>query len=90
LNDFGESFEERGWRIECFVNNNESTLKHFKADKDKGRPKKFDLGLSTKYFEALSYYYQHNEKQPWIEFVNEIYEPLGGQLFAGFVMDKNR
>jgi PPOX class probable FMN-dependent enzyme len=52
--------------------------------------KKFDEGLSEKFFDALNHYYEDNEKQPWVEFVYEIYRPLGGQLFAGFVMGKSQ
>ncbi|WP_067621131.1 hypothetical protein [Alicyclobacillus acidiphilus] len=45
---------------------------------------KFDEKLATKFFETLRHFYRHGDKQPFIDFVNSIYEPLGGQLFDGF------
>jgi hypothetical protein len=185
LSDYRESFEEYGWRIECFINNQESYLRHFKSDKDKGRPvlatmiaegmvlknngladklkeaavdfinqgptplteeyiissryfmfdllddfidaknreealitlntlsiqlgdfilrlngqwsgrgktltralNKFDEEISKKFFDALNRFYQDNDKQSTVEFLDKIYRPLGGQLFAGFAMGK--
>lgn len=45
---------------------------------------KFDQPLADRFFDALQAYYKQGEKMPFVEFVNEIYEPLGGQLFDGF------
>lgn len=44
----------------------------------------FDVHLSERYFRALEMFYMTGEKQLIIDFVNDIYEPLGGQLFDGF------
>jgi len=46
--------------------------------------KEYDEALSTRYFYTLNEYFQNRNKQPFVDLVNEIYEPLGGQLFDGF------
>ncbi|QKE74137.1 nucleotidyltransferase domain-containing protein [Arthrobacter citreus] len=46
--------------------------------------KEYDESLSERYFNTLNEYFRTRNKQPFIELVNEIYEPLGGQLFDGF------
>lgn len=46
--------------------------------------KQFDEVMYKRYFETLDYYYIGREKQPFIDFVNEFYEPFGGPLFDGF------
>jgi predicted nucleotidyltransferase len=46
--------------------------------------KKFDERLCDEFFDALNSYYKNGNKQPFIEFVNNIYKPLGGALFDGF------
>ncbi|WP_162137281.1 nucleotidyltransferase domain-containing protein, partial [Paenibacillus senegalensis] len=48
ISDFRESFEEFGWRIECFIHNFESVNRDFKSDRDKGRPV-----LATMIFEGI-------------------------------------
>jgi predicted nucleotidyltransferase len=50
--------------------------------------KEFDEGLYKRFFESIDYYYKDGEKQPFINFVNEFYEPLGGPLFDGFKLGK--
>ena len=40
------------------------------------------------YFETLDFYYKNGEKQPFINFVNNFYEPFGGSLFDGFKQEK--
>jgi hypothetical protein len=186
ISEYRESFERYGWRIECFVNNNESCLKHFRSDREKGRPvlatmiiegkvlrdkglvekikeealfyikqgptplasefirasryfmydllddfidakseeeeiillntisiqladfilrlngqwsgrgktltralKNYNSELSDRFFSALNTYYRDKNKQPIVEFINDIYEPIGGQLFDGFSMGKS-
>jgi hypothetical protein len=186
ISDYRESFVRYGWRIECFVNNNESCLKHFRSDREKGRPvlatmiiegkvlrdeglvekikeeallyikqgptpltsefirasryfmydllddfidakseeeeiilintisiqladfilrlngqwsgrgktltralKNYNSELSDRFFSALNTYYRDRNKQPIVEFINDIYEPIGGQLFDGFSMGKS-
>lgn len=44
----------------------------------------FDRELAERFFQALQVYYQQGQKEPFIRFVAEVYEPLGGFLFAGF------
>lgn len=44
----------------------------------------FDTNLSERYFQVLGIFYTTGEKKSFIEFVDSIYEPLGGQLFDGF------
>lgn len=44
----------------------------------------FDEEIYIMYFETLDFYYKNGEKQPFINFVNEFYEPFGGSLFDGF------
>lgn len=50
---------------------------------------KFDEELAVKFFESLRHFYRQGNKQPFIDFVNLIYEPLGGQLFDGFKQVRN-
>lgn len=50
--------------------------------------KKYDQELCEQYFNALNRYYQNKDKQALVEFVNQIYQPLGGQLFEGFSQGK--
>lgn len=185
VTDYRESFEEYGWRIECFINNFESYKRHFKSDREKGRPvlatmivegkvlkdkgqalelkdiadnfikpgpepltieyinssryfmfdllddfvdsknheeavitlntlsvqlvdfilrlngqwsgrgktlsrglNKLDTEMCKRFFMALDCFYKWNNKKQIIEFVNEVYKPIGGQLFAGFSMGK--
>lgn len=46
--------------------------------------KKYDEQLYNRFFESLDAYYKRGEKKPLINFVNDIYKPLGGPLFDGF------
>lgn len=50
--------------------------------------RQFDEVTYKRYFETLDYYYEMREKQPFIDLVNEFYEPLGGPLFDGFSQGK--
>ena len=50
--------------------------------------RQFDEVTYKRYFETLDYYYKGGEKQPFIDFVNEFYVPLGGPLFDGFSQGK--
>ncbi|WP_077247793.1 nucleotidyltransferase domain-containing protein [Bacillus sp. FJAT-27225] len=49
---------------------------------------KFDEGLYKRFFESLDCFYKNGEKQEFINFVNKVYEPLGGPLFDGFKQGK--
>lgn len=51
--------------------------------------KKLDQQKSKEFLSALQSYYLDQNKQPIADFVHHVYEPLGGQLFAGFSMGKN-
>nr|WP_213524758.1 nucleotidyltransferase domain-containing protein [Paenibacillus sp. J31TS4] len=44
----------------------------------------FDSGLSDRWFQALTSYYQEGDRRQVIRFVEEVYQPLGGRLFAGY------
>lgn len=44
----------------------------------------FDEKIYNEYFEALNQFYKNRNKQPFHEFVEKVYEPLGGGLFNGF------
>ncbi|MBO9128501.1 nucleotidyltransferase domain-containing protein [Bacillus sp. 165] len=46
--------------------------------------KEFDESFSERYFNTLDEYFRNGNKQPFVELVNEVYVPLGGQLFDGF------
>ncbi|MCA1026041.1 nucleotidyltransferase domain-containing protein [Cytobacillus kochii] len=46
--------------------------------------KAFDGSLYEKFFETLNCYYKHGNKQPFIEFVDYVYKPLGGTFFDGY------
>lgn len=48
----------------------------------------YDPVVAKRLFQALDAYYRHREKKPIIEFVQEMYAPLGGPLFDGFSMGK--
>ncbi|MDQ0207585.1 nucleotidyltransferase domain-containing protein [Alkalicoccobacillus murimartini] len=48
----------------------------------------FDHELAQTFFHALRGYYQHQNKEPFIAFVTDIYKPLGGFLFDGFSLGK--
>jgi predicted nucleotidyltransferase len=50
--------------------------------------RQFNEVMYERYFETLDYYYKGREKQPFIDFVNEFYEPFGGPLFDGFILGK--
>lgn len=49
----------------------------------------YDKKLADAFFESLEAFYQDENKEPFIQFVTEIYKPLGGFLFEGFSMGKN-
>ncbi|MCJ8008610.1 nucleotidyltransferase domain-containing protein [Lederbergia wuyishanensis] len=49
---------------------------------------RYDHKLSMRFFSALDCYYKEGNKKPFINFVDEIYEPLGGRFFDGFVQGK--
>ncbi|KRE33503.1 hypothetical protein [Paenibacillus sp. Soil522] len=49
---------------------------------------KLDTEMCKRFFMALDCFYKWNNKKQIIEFVNEVYKPIGGQLFAGFSMGK--
>ena len=49
---------------------------------------KWDAGLYQHWFAAMDLFYQQNNKQAVKEFVDKIYRPIGGPLFAGFSMAK--
>ncbi|WP_158702795.1 nucleotidyltransferase domain-containing protein [Paenibacillus faecalis] len=38
IHHYRESFEEYGWRIECFTHNFESCLAQFQSEREQGRP----------------------------------------------------
>lgn len=46
--------------------------------------RQYDSKLCEGFFCALDMYYKQGNKEPLIDFVDQIYEPLGGQLFDGF------
>jgi hypothetical protein len=48
----------------------------------------YDHAIAQRFFEALEAYYTARHKEPFIQFVHDVYAPLGGQLFAGFSMGK--
>lgn len=50
--------------------------------------KNFDERIYNEFFESLGCYYKNGDKQPFIKFVNDFYEPLGGPLFNGFSQGK--
>ncbi|WP_388037817.1 nucleotidyltransferase domain-containing protein [Fredinandcohnia salidurans] len=45
---------------------------------------KFDERMYNEFFDSLDCYYKDGDKQPFIKFVNDFYEPFGGPLFDGF------
>lgn len=49
---------------------------------------KFDKRIYNELFECLERYYKNGDKQPFIKFVNDFYEPFGGPLFDGFSQGK--
>lgn len=49
---------------------------------------KFDKDIGEKFFNGLNKFYKERDKQPIFDFVEEIYKPIGGQLFAGFSQGK--
>ncbi|WP_010280985.1 nucleotidyltransferase domain-containing protein [Bacillus timonensis] len=49
---------------------------------------KFDKKIYNQFFDSLDCYYKDGNKQPFIKFVNGIYEPFGGPLFDGFSQGK--
>ena len=49
----------------------------------------YDKKLADAFFESLEAFYQDENKEPFIQFVTDIYKPLGGFLFEGFSMGKN-
>ncbi|RPF50709.1 nucleotidyltransferase domain-containing protein [Aquisalibacillus elongatus] len=46
--------------------------------------KEFDEKLYYQFFDVLNSYYKFGKKQPFIDFVYDIYKPLGGALFDGY------
>ncbi len=40
------------------------------------------------FFHALNEFYKNDDKKPFVEFVNKVYEPVGGLLFEGFASGK--
>lgn len=46
--------------------------------------KAFDEKLCERFFDALNSYYKLGNKQPFIDFVEDVYKPLGGALFDGY------
>jgi predicted nucleotidyltransferase len=48
--------------------------------------RKYNNDLAERFFKSLNDYYKFQNKAPFIQFVDEIYLPLGGQLHDGFVM----
>ena len=50
--------------------------------------RKFDERIYNELFDSLDSYYQDRDKQPFIKFVNDFYEPFGGPLFDGFSQGK--
>lgn len=52
--------------------------------------KNYDEELAKVFIVALEEFYQKNEKEKIIQFVEEAVEPYGGLLFDGFSMGKNK
>lgn len=48
----------------------------------------YDRDLAQRFFNSLSDFCQFGNKEPFIQFVEEFYEPFGGQIFAGFSIGK--
>jgi len=44
--------------------------------------------LCDRFIDRLQSYYQNDNKEPFIRFVDEMLEPHGGRLFEGFSMGK--
>jgi len=49
---------------------------------------KFDERIYNELFDSLNCYYKDGDKQSFIKFVNNFYEPFGGPLFDGFSQGK--
>lgn len=49
----------------------------------------YDKELADAFFESLDAFYRDENKEPFIQFANDIYKPLGGFLFEGFSMGKD-
>jgi hypothetical protein len=48
----------------------------------------YDKDLAQNFFDTLSQYYQYQNKEPFIRFVDDFYKSHGGPLFEGFSMGK--
>ncbi|MGD6834845.1 nucleotidyltransferase domain-containing protein [Sutcliffiella halmapala] len=48
----------------------------------------FDEKTYNNFFKSLEEYYKNNDKEPFIKFVKEVYDPIGGFLFEGYTTDK--
>jgi predicted nucleotidyltransferase len=48
----------------------------------------FDEGIYDEFFNSLNEFYIANNKQPFVDFVNRVYKPIGGLLFEGFSTKK--
>ncbi|BAC12259.1 hypothetical conserved protein [Oceanobacillus iheyensis HTE831] len=48
----------------------------------------YDANLTDELIQSLDAFYQHNEKNCMIEFVDRILEPFGGRFFEGFSIGK--
>lgn len=48
----------------------------------------YDPALAKRLFQAMDAYYRNRQKGPLVQFVHEIYAPLGGPIFNGFAMGK--
>lgn len=44
----------------------------------------FDEKIYNEFFSSLNDFYLADNKQPFVDFVNKVYKPLGGFLFEGF------
>lgn len=50
--------------------------------------KRFDPVLNNEFFDSLDQFYVNHNKQPFVDFVNKVYEPVGGLLFEGYLLGK--
>ncbi|WP_409292894.1 nucleotidyltransferase domain-containing protein [Peribacillus sp. SCS-37] len=45
----------------------------------------FDHQVYEDFFSSMNSFYWNNDKLPFIQFANQVYEPVGGLLFEGFL-----
>jgi hypothetical protein len=50
--------------------------------------KRYDEHLCQRFIDSQMMFYKYGDKEPFVQFFDEMLDPFGGRLFEGFSMEK--